>query len=76
MIPIQRHVQKFSVEITTQQRPNHAYEVEVPARTPEQAVASMQNGGARKAGYYDWVEISCGNGTASRLPHSGGQRTT
>lgn len=75
MIPIQRHVQKFPVEIVTQQHPNHSYKVEVPARTPEQAVSSTENGGAREAGYYDWTKITCGNETVERPPHRGGSRT-
>ncbi|TAG93127.1 MAG: hypothetical protein EAZ18_13080 [Oscillatoriales cyanobacterium] len=75
MIPLQRHVQKFPVEIVTQQAPNKTYTIEVPARTPEQAVASTENGAARDAGYYDWLKISCGNETTERPPHRGGSRT-
>lgn len=73
MIPIQRHVQKFSVEVITQQR-ERPYQIEVPARTPKQAVETMQDGGAREAGYYDWVEISCQNESVDRPPHPGGPR--
>jgi hypothetical protein len=43
----------------------------VPARTSQDAVESLQNGGAREAGYYDWVKISCGNESVER-PHPGG----
>ncbi len=75
MIPLQRHVQKFPVEIVTQQAPNKTYTIEIPARTQEQAVASAENGGARDVGYYDWVKISSGNETIERPPHRGGPRT-
>lgn len=73
MIPIQRHVQRFSVEIVTQQR-ERPYQIEVPARTPKQAVDAAQDGGARQAGYYDWVKISCGNESVERPSHPGGTR--
>lgn len=73
MIPIQRHVQKFSVEIVTQQR-ERPYRIEVPARTPKQAVETTQDGGAREAGYYDWVKISCGSESVERPARPGGTR--
>ena len=75
MIHLQRHVQKFPVAVVTQQAPNKIYAIEVPARTPKQAIASTENGGARDAGYYDWVKISCVNEAVERPPHRGGPRT-
>lgn len=75
MIPIQRHVQRFPVEIVTQQAPNRPSTLEVPARTAKDAVDSTVNGGAREYGYYDWISVSCGNETVDRPPHRGGPRT-
>jgi hypothetical protein len=74
MIHLQRHVQKFPVEIVTQQSPNRSSTIEVPARTPQEAVEKTANGGAREAGRYDWVKISSGNETTERPPHPGGTR--
>lgn len=73
MIPIRRHVQRFTVEIVIQQQ-ERPCQIEVPARTPRQAVEAMQNGGAREYGYFDWVKIYCGNESVERPFHSGGTR--
>lgn len=59
----------------TQQNPYRPSILKVPARTPQEAVEKIANGGAREAGRYDWVKISCGNQTIERPPHRGGQRT-
>lgn len=75
MIPIKQHYQRFEVEVVTQQNPCRPSILEVPARTPQEAVEKTANGGAREAGRYDWVKISCSNQTIERPPHRGGQRT-
>jgi len=74
MIPIKPHYQRFLVEVTTQQTSRPSI-LEVPARTAKDAVKSTVNGGAREAGRYDWVKISCGNESTERPPHPGGPRT-
>ncbi len=75
MIPIKPHYQRFPVEIVLQQAPNKSFVLEVPARTTKDAVDTTVNGGAREYGYYDWLEISCGDETVERPPHRGGSRT-
>ncbi len=72
--PIKPHYQRYSVEVVTQQAPNKLSILETPARTAKEAVDSMVKGGAREAGRYDWVKISCGNETTERPPHPGGER--
>ncbi|MEZ2231542.1 hypothetical protein [Microcoleus sp.] len=72
--PIKPHYQRFSVEIKTQQAPNKSCVIEVPARTSQEAVEKAVNGGAREAGRYDWISITCGNETTERPPHPGGCR--
>lgn len=72
---IRQHYQRFEVDIVTQQLgENRPYTTEVPARTAKEAVEFTVNGGAREAGRYDWVSISCCNEKVERPPRRGGSR--
>lgn len=66
---IKPHYQRFEVEIVTEQLPNRPSVIEVPARTPQEAVEATANGGAREEGRYDWIEITCGNAKVDRPRH-------
>ncbi len=73
--PLQQHVQRFTVNVQLEQRLRSKTTV-VPARTAREAVDRLVEGGAREAGFYDWIRISCDNESSERPRHAdrGGDR--